>query len=163
MRPAFAVVTALLLSAFASPAPAMDLNSFRAANGRKPLHYDFFLAGLARSHAADMARRGRLDHAGFVRERVPLGARAENVAYGCPDEACAIQQWIKSPPHRVNMLRREVGSYGLASAVAPSGRQYWVMELGGEGEMVPIRARPSAYLRAAPQPAPAKPARKPAR
>jgi uncharacterized protein YkwD len=58
------------------------------------------------------------------------GARAENVAYGCAASACTIKQWINSSGHRTNMLRGDISSYGLASAVSKSGRRYWSLELG---------------------------------
>jgi uncharacterized protein YkwD len=134
------------------PAQAQDLNSFRAKHGRAPLQYDASLAGLAYAHAADMARRGRLDHAGFARERATLGARAENVAYGCADEPCTILQWSRSAGHRANMLRADVTSYGLASVAAASGRRYWAMELGG-GSGAPAggnkRKRATKYMEGA--------------
>lgn len=113
------------------PAQALDLNSYRAKHGRAPLQYDAHLTGLAYSHAADLARRNALDHAGFATQRAPLGAQAENVSYGCGDESCAILQWSRSARHRAAMLRPDVTSYGLASMVSASGRRYWVMELGG--------------------------------
>jgi len=123
---------ALLASlSLALPAQALDLNGYRAQNGRAALRYDSSLAGLAYFHARSLAARGALDHAGFKTGRGPLGASAENVSFGCNDEACAIQQWARSAPHRANMLRRDVTTYGLGSAVAASGRRYWVMELGG--------------------------------
>jgi uncharacterized protein YkwD len=122
---------ALALLGLASfQAQAMDLNRYRAKHGRSLLRSDSSLASLAYFHAADLARRGALDHAGFLRERGPLGAAAENVSYGCGDEACAILQWARSAPHRANMLRKDVSRYGLASVVSTSGRRYWVMELG---------------------------------
>ncbi len=86
---------------------------------------------LAQAHANDMARRESLDHNGFFRERGPRGAMAENVAVGCADEACARQMWMKSPPHRANMMRG--GCQAVASAVSRSGRRYWAMEIGGGG------------------------------
>ena len=89
------------------------------------------LHGLAQAHANDMARRESLDHAGFFRERGPRGAMAENVAVGCADEACARRMWMKSPPHRANMMRG--GCQAVASAVSKSGRRYWAMEIGGGG------------------------------
>jgi uncharacterized protein YkwD len=119
-----------MLLALAAPAQAMDLNGFRKANGRSALHVDSNLAGLAYFHAADLARRGALDHAGFRTQRGPLGAAAENVSYGCADEPCAILQWARSAGHRRNMLLKDVTRYGLASMVSASGRRYWVMELG---------------------------------
>jgi len=122
---------AFALIAFAAPARAMDLNGYRAKNGRAALQYDGSLAGLAYFHAIDLARRGALDHTGFKTQRGPLGAAGENVSFGCADEACAIRQWAGSAPHRANMLRKDVTRYGIASAVSDSGRHYWVMELGG--------------------------------
>jgi uncharacterized protein YkwD len=120
----------LAIPAIAWPAFALDLNSFRAAHGRPPLAADGSLAAMAYSHSADMARRGRLDHAGFMQHRGPGGARAENVAYGCADAACAMRLWIRSSGHRRNMLRRDVSRYGLASAVSANGRRYWTLVLG---------------------------------
>jgi uncharacterized protein YkwD len=144
MRVLLAVLTLL---GFAFPAQAMDLNSYRAKNGRAPLSVDFSLVGLASGHAADLARRGALDHAGFLQQRASSGANAENVSYGCGDEACAILQWARSAGHRANMLRRDVTTYGLASAVSASGRRYWVMELGGAAPVVrTVRGRGRAYL-----------------
>ena len=111
-------------------ASAMDLNAFRATHGRAPLQVSSNLAAMAHSHAADMARRSRLDHAGFMAHRARAGARAENVSYGCDDVACVIGRWSRSSGHRANMLRKDVQGYGLASAVSSSGRRYWALELG---------------------------------
>jgi uncharacterized protein YkwD len=109
---------------------AASLNEFRQANGLKPLQQDAGLTAMAAAHSADMARRETLDHGGFREQRGPRGARAENVAYGCNDTPCTIQQWIKSSGHRANMLRADVGRYGLGSAVSKSGRKYWTLLVG---------------------------------
>jgi len=139
--------------ALAAPAQATDLNGYRARHGRAALRMDPSLTGLAYNHALDLARRGRLDHAGFLRQRAPLGAAAENVSYGCADEACAIGQWARSGRHRAAMLRKDVTTYGLASAVSASGRRFWVMELGGAAPVVrTARARGRAYLEQAAAP-----------
>ena len=84
---------------------------------------------LAQRHAHDMARRDSLDHAGFKRLRGPAGAVAENVAVGCETEACARRMWMRSPPHRANMMLG--GCQAVASAVSASGRRYRAMEIGG--------------------------------
>jgi Cysteine-rich secretory protein family len=86
---------------------------------------------LAQQHAYDMARRNSLDHAGFMKHRGPAGAAAENVAVGCPDEACARRAWMNSPHHRANMMLG--GCQAVASAVSKNGRRYWAMEIGGGG------------------------------
>jgi uncharacterized protein YkwD len=123
----FATVAVALLS---FPAQAVDLNSYRKANGQKPLRQDATLITLARAHAADMARRGTMDHAGFYAVRARRGAAAENVAYGCGDANCAMQQWINSWAHRANMLRPDFTRYGLASAKSRSGPRFWALVLG---------------------------------
>ena len=64
------------------------------------------------------------------RARLPGGMHAENVLVGCADEDCAIRGWAKSAGHRVNMLRRDVSAYGIASATGANGRVYWALELG---------------------------------
>ena len=89
------------------------------------------LYALAQQHANDMARRGSLDHAGFMRHRGPAGATAENVAVGCADEACARRAWMNSSHHRANMALG--GCQAVASAVGKNGRRYWAMEIGGGG------------------------------
>ncbi len=78
-----------------------------------------------------MARRNSLDHAGFMRDRGPAGAIAENVAVGCETEECARRLWMRSPRHRANMMLG--GCQAVASAVSASGRRYWAMEIGGGG------------------------------
>jgi uncharacterized protein YkwD len=125
----FALPFAALFAA--TPALALDLNSFRAQHGLPALSASGTLAGAAYSHAHALASRQRLDHAGF-RQRVPVtsGAAAENVAFGCATEDCVIRMWARSGRHRANMLRRDVTSYGLASAEGGNGRRYWVLELG---------------------------------
>ncbi len=82
---------------------------------------------LAQEHANDMARRDRLDHAGFAK-RAARGARAENVAFGHASEAETLAQWRKSPGHAANM--RRPGCKAIARAQSRSGRTYWVMEIG---------------------------------
>jgi uncharacterized protein YkwD len=114
----------------AGTAQAENLNGFRRAHGLNALKVSSVLIGIAYAHAHDMARRHHLDHDGFYARLSPVAsAAAENVAYGCATEACAIQMWIRSPGHRRNMLMRGITRYGIASATASDGRRYWVMEL----------------------------------
>lgn len=114
-----------------NPSLALDLNSFRRQHKLPPLAMSSALAGAAYSHAHDLARRGRLDHANFRRRMDGIASTAaENVAFGCDDSACAFRLWAKSAGHRRNMLMKGVTHYGLASATASNGRKYWVLELG---------------------------------
>ena len=113
-----------------TPETTTSLNGFRASHGLGQLRTDGTLAALASEHAADMARRESLDHNGFMTYRGPRGARAENVAYGCKESACVIQQWVESSGHRKNMLIPGLTRYGLASATSSSGRKYWALLVG---------------------------------
>ena len=124
-------IIVLTLIVLADSSSALDLNSFRAQHGRPPLSPSGALSGAAYSHAHSLASRQRLDHSGF-RQRVSTaaGTAAENVGLGCETEDCAIRMWSRSGRHRANMLRRDVTSYGIASAVGAGGRRYWVLELG---------------------------------
>jgi len=130
-RAIFAVAFVSFAWVLATPALALDLNSFRAQHGRPALSASATLSGLAYSHANDMARRKSLDHKGFRQRLSFIGSTAaENVLFGCADEDCAIRMWAKSAGHRANMLRGDVTSYGLASATGDNGRRYWALELG---------------------------------
>lgn len=108
------------------------LNQYRAAHGRSVLSLDPKLTSVALDHARTMAQWNTLDHTGFIEKRVPAGAIAENVAYGCGSMACVINQWARSrnPLHRLNMRLPNAGSYGIASVTSPAGRTYWCMVLG---------------------------------
>ena len=130
-RGALAIVLASL--AAASSACALDLNSFRAQNGRSALRPSGTLGGLAYEQAHDMATRKALDHKDYRARLGSMGTMtAENVLVGCADEDCAIRGWARSPHHRANMLRGDVSHYGIASATGANGRTYWALELGGE-------------------------------
>jgi uncharacterized protein YkwD len=120
----------LFLFVSALPAQAVDLNGFRRQNGLKPMSANATLTGLAKAHAADMARRHSMDHANFFEVRARRGAAGENVTVGCADSGCAMQMWINSGPHRANMLRPDFRRYGLGSATSASGQRYWALVLG---------------------------------
>ncbi len=127
---AFALAGCGSLSVTSTPQTATSLNGFRATHGLSQLQTDSNLTALASEHSADMARRDSLDHDGFMTHRAPRGARAENVAYGCKDSPCVIQQWVDSSGHRKNMLIPSLTRYGLGSATSPSGKKYWTLLVG---------------------------------
>jgi len=98
-----------------------SINQARRAQGFAPLRWDETLATAARRHAEAMAERGSVQH-GFEGEpglsaRVKqAGARfswlAENVAQG-PTPQFIHVQFMKSPPHRANILDRDMDSIGI--------------------------------------------------
>ena len=118
-----------ILAICCSPAQANTVNSFRHAHGLPTLHRSASLQAMAQRHARSMAARRSMDHDGFYSERGLRGARAENVAFGCATESCAISIWEGSSAHRANLLLRDVRSYGVASATG-GGQRYWCLVLG---------------------------------
>ena len=129
---AWGLATSALAFLLSTPASALDLNSFRAQNGRPALAMSSTLAGLAYEQAQAMAGRSHLDHANFRARLGSIGGglHAENVLVGCADEDCAIRMWSRSGGHRRNMLRGDVTAYGIASATGKNRRVYWALELG---------------------------------
>jgi len=100
------------------------VNQARRAQGLQPLRWDESLAEAARKHAKVMAERGSAQH-GFEGEpslstRVKqAGAHftwlAENVTQGPTPEYIHVQI-MKSPPHRANVLDRDMDSIGIGVA-----------------------------------------------
>ncbi len=115
-------------------------NAARAAAGLAPTAWDDGLARAARAHAAELAARGVLDHAGaspetrtladrLVRAGVPYTSVGENLAFerGFADPVeTVVQGWLDSPPHRANLLNPEFDRVGYGSARDASGARYVV-------------------------------------
>jgi uncharacterized protein YkwD len=109
-------------------------NHSRATAGLPPLHWDASLANAARQHALRMAQMNTLSHQlpgeVPVQERaMQTGARfsviSENVAEG--NSVIGLHsQWMDSPPHRANLLDRDVNAVGIA--VAQSGGLLFAVE-----------------------------------
>jgi uncharacterized protein YkwD len=111
------------------------------ANGERkktqlaPLIANSLLTKAARSHSANMAKQGRLEH---TLDEKSVGSRldgvgyvwnrcGENIALGPNTPAEAISAWMSSPGHRDNLLSKDFHHIGVASATAGDGQQYWTM------------------------------------
>jgi hypothetical protein len=99
-------------------------NRERAARALPPLQWNTALADAARQHAVLLARQNALSHQlpgerGLAERTARAGARfstiAENVAEG-PSAENIHEQWMKSPPHRGNLLDPQLDSIGIAVA-----------------------------------------------
>ena len=110
------------------------VNQARRAQGLAPLRWDESLATAARRHAEVMAEHGSAQH-GFEGEP-SLSARvkqagahfswlSENVIQG-PSPEFIHTQFMKSPPHRANILDRDMDSIGVG--VVEQGTQLFVVE-----------------------------------
>jgi Cysteine-rich secretory protein family len=114
------------------------LNEQRAANGLRPLARNDALARASRTHSEDMVSGGYFEHlsrnGATPRERIEAAGYAvrglatwtvgENIAWGTSilaTPARVVDDWMRSPGHRANILRstyREVGA-GVALGVPP--------------------------------------------
>jgi uncharacterized protein YkwD len=98
------------------------INSFRARNSVPALLVGPALSRAAQAHSTDMARRGYFDHGAFASRLRSFGVRApyvgENIAAGSRPltPATIVRMWIKSPPHRENLLDRSFRRIGVGMA-----------------------------------------------
>jgi uncharacterized protein YkwD len=104
------------------------------------LSSDARLEQAARQQAGYMAGAGRMSHttgwgkdfAARVKDNGIEGAAAENIAEGRMDLPRLFDMWMRSPPHRRNMLDARFGHFGLAYAGGGKNGQwrYWALVLG---------------------------------
>lgn len=111
-------------------------NSFRQQNGLAPVTFNSRLTRAAQTHAQNMALQDFVSHTGAdgsdIGQRVSAtgyrwSVAAENIAAGYLNAVTAVQGWIDSPSHRVNLLDPAmteigVGYYFLAN---DAGNQVW--------------------------------------
>jgi uncharacterized protein YkwD len=113
------------------------VNAVRLDAGCAPLVHDEGLAKVARAHSADMRDRDFFDHENLAGldpfERAEAAgltnARAENIAYGQPDPAAVMDDWMESKGHRANILDCELRTLGVGVAEGPGG-PWWTQLFG---------------------------------
>lgn len=155
-RRIFLAALPFLAALAALPAPAVRasdghrsdlvrlLNETRRERSLLPLAEDAALTEVAEAHAAELARRGKLDHVG--EDGSSLGARivrsgfrhrlaAENLASGPGDAAEVMALWMRSDNHRHNILRPSLTHCGIGRAqvrapgILGGKRTWWVLVL----------------------------------
>jgi uncharacterized protein YkwD len=112
-------------------------NAERSRAGRAPLTMNPRLMKAAQLHAEQMVARGQMAHdlpgARYPQTEDRLAAvqyrwlgYAENVAYGQPHPASALDSWMDSSGHRRNILDPSMTELGTGFARDRSGRPYYV-------------------------------------
>jgi uncharacterized protein YkwD len=114
------------------------INQKRGENGLQPLIWSEKIAALARVHSKNMAEYKFFSHKGLngrlVDERaIDFGinrwqAISENIAFnrGFANPAeFAVERWMISTPHRVNLLNNRWQESGIGLAIAPDGSHYF--------------------------------------
>ena len=110
----------------------------RQNNGLGPVTIDPALTKLAQEHTRTMVERNKLDHdlGRPFQERIRRSgydakAAVENVSAGYHTLAEAFSGWRDSPPHRANMLNKNVNRMGIAAMYAPGSKYkvFWTLIL----------------------------------
>lgn len=107
-------------------------NRERVAAGANPVERLDSLDGIAQNWSSRMADADRMTHNPDIRTQVDQTYRGEWSRYGenvlqnwCGANGDAlVAQWMRSPGHRVNMLRSDYTHLGVGAAVADSSKLY---------------------------------------
>ncbi len=110
------------------------VNQERETAGLKPLTWDHSLANAARAHSKLLSQHKQLSHQfmgepDLTKRAGAAGANfssvGENVGYA-PDVDGAHDGFMKSPPHRANILRPDFNAIGIA--IVPRGDELYITE-----------------------------------
>ncbi|PWB62796.1 MAG: hypothetical protein C3F17_10705 [Bradyrhizobiaceae bacterium] len=134
----------------AQPGAELDANvaqsmisGYRQNNGLGPVAVDAELMRLAHEHTRAMVEKNRLEHnlGRPFQERLRRGGydakvAVENVSAGYHTLAEAFSGWRDSPPHKANMLNRNVTRMGIAAIYAPNSKYkvFWTLILAAPDE-----------------------------
>ena len=126
------------------PAAAQSMiTGYRRNNGLGAVTVDPELMKLAATHSRSMAARNKLDHnvgRPFTQRLRSSGYDAkvavENISAGYHTLAEAFSGWRDSPPHRANMLHRNVDRMGIAAVYAPNSKYkvFWTLILAAKDD-----------------------------
>jgi uncharacterized protein YkwD len=110
------------------------VNAVRLRSHLPLLTWDGKIAGTARKHSEDMARKGYFSHANLQglspfdrmeRDGISYRAAAENIAYGQFNAIFAHEAWMNSLGHRQNVLSPNFQRLGVGVAFSSSGQPYY--------------------------------------
>jgi uncharacterized protein YkwD len=118
-------------------------NAERAKKELRSLKPNATLFRVARLHSRTMARTGEFSH--VINDQTPVdratkaGYRhrwiGENIAWGMnQDLQETFRGWMRSKPHRENILRPDYREIGLGIATAADGKKYFTEVFGTPAE-----------------------------
>lgn len=120
-----------------------SVNDVRRHYGLNTLERDPVLERIAKEQSRLMAKHLKMTHNTEAGQRFSQRLKrsgykklaAENLAEGYKTKGEAFDAWVRSPPHRKNMLNKRMKRYGLGVVETqhPSRgkRKYWTLVLGG--------------------------------
>jgi uncharacterized protein YkwD len=100
-----------------------EMNRVRTAIGLKPLRVDPHLQSAAHAYSVQMMRQNIFTHGAFPQRMAQFHVSGvmtgENIAWGTGPNGTArglVEAWMKSPPHRANLLRPNFTRVGVGAA-----------------------------------------------
>jgi uncharacterized protein YkwD len=92
------------------------------------------LINAAQKHSLSMAELGSLSHTGWLQGLLASGYKgtgmAQNIASGFPTMESALEGWLSSASHRLNLLNPQWTETGVGCAVDSNGRIWWTQNFG---------------------------------
>jgi uncharacterized YkwD family protein/spore coat assembly protein SafA len=110
------------------------VNQQRAWNGLPALKANWELCRVARYKSQDMIDKHYFDHQSptygspfrmMESFGIRFSAAGENIAYGQKTPQAVMNDWMKSPGHRSNILNSTYNQIGVGVAKAANGTFYW--------------------------------------
>jgi uncharacterized protein YkwD len=111
-------------------------NAQRQRHDRRALRHQRCVQRYAVRQAQRMARQHRMFHQDLqpVLRDCGLSTAGENVAYGFPSgRSVVVDGWMKSPPHRRNILRSDYRLLGVGARRSGDGTWYVSQVFGRRG------------------------------
>jgi uncharacterized protein YkwD len=117
---------------------ASMISGYRQNNGLSSVEVDTTLMKLAQEQARAMAAKDKLDHnvgrdfkARISSSGFDAKVAVENISAGYHTLAEAFSGWRDSPPHRANMLNKNVNRMGIAAVYSPNSKYkvFWALIL----------------------------------
>jgi uncharacterized protein YkwD len=114
---------------------AAGVNATRRANGESTIRFNRRLGRAATAHACDMMQNAFFDHEGTDGSNSVIRVESagyrqclvgENLAWGYPESARIISEWMHSAGHRAIMLHPRVEEFGVGISQGENG-PYWVL------------------------------------
>ena len=113
-------------------------NIQRTTHGCPALTTNTALTNAARAHSAWMAQTGAFSHTGrggstFVSREKTAGytrPSAENIAWGYRSATDVVNNWMKSPGHRANILNCKSRTVGVGAVYSAGGNPYYTQDFG---------------------------------
>ena len=117
------------------------INTYRQANGQKPLKLNAALTEAAKAHSKDLAKWDRISHYGsdgsnpwdrVKKSGYNAKVAAENVGTGQVTIDEVLKGWKESPGHNKNLLLADADHMGIALVQEPKSefKTFWTLVIG---------------------------------